>query len=93
MPTQNQPSVGVLERLRQAIKFPAHLQRAREYWWQSQQAVCLVNQAWDDQTNEVIAPHVKRPGARTIQAAVFDAQSHRTILKLEGTEVPVEIEL
>lgn len=93
VPTQNQPSVGVLERLRQAIKFPAHLQRAREYWWQSQQAVCLVNQAWDDQTNEVIAPHVKRPGARTIQTAVFDAQSHRTILQLEGTEVPVEIEL
>lgn len=62
MPTQNQPAVSVLERLRQAINSPAHLRRARECWWQSQQAVCLVNQAWDDQTNEVIAPQVKRAG-------------------------------
>ena len=93
VPTQNQPSVGVLERLRQAIKSPAHLRRASECWWQSQQAVRLVNQAWDDQANEVIAPQVKRTGTRVIQTAVFDAQRHRTILQLEGTDVPVEIEL
>lgn len=93
VPTQNQPSVVVLERLRRAIKSPAHLHRARECWWQSQQTVCLVNQAWDEQANEVVAPRLGRSDARVIQTAVFDAQRHRTILQLEGVDDPVEIEL
>jgi len=43
MPMQNQPTVAVLEELRQTIKQPAHLRRAREIWWRSLQTVCLVN--------------------------------------------------
>lgn len=75
------------------IKSPAHLRRARECWWQSQLTMCLVNQAWDDQANEVVAPRLGRSDARVIQTAVFDAQRHRTILQLEGVDVPVETEL
>lgn len=55
--------------------------------------MCLVNQAWDDQANEVVAPRLGRSDARVIQTAVFDAQRHRTILQLEGVDVPVETEL
>ena len=55
--------------------------------------MCLVNKAWDDQANEVVAPRLGRSDARVIQTAVFDAQRHRTILQLEGVDVPVEIEL
>ena len=35
----------------------------------------------------------KRPGARVIQAAVFDAERYQTILQLKGASAPVEIAL
>jgi len=78
-PVKNQPSVTVLEGLRQALKKPQHLRRARVCWWQSFQAVCLVNQMWDVQAQEVVAPQDKRPGAVLIQTAVFDALRYQTI--------------
>ena len=93
VPVRNQPKVDVLESLRQAIKSPKHLRRARECWWQSKQALCLVNQTWDEQRQEALSSQEKRPGARVIQTAVFDAQRYRTILQLKGSSVPVEIEL
>jgi hypothetical protein len=93
VPLQEQPKVPVLEGLRQALKHPAHLRRARECWWHSMQALCLVNQVWDEQRQEVAAPQEKRPGARMIQSAVFDAQRYRTILQVKGASSPVEIEL
>jgi|ERR1035437_3079594 hypothetical protein len=93
VPVRNQLKVDVLESLRQAIKSPKHLRRARECWWQSKQALCLVNQTWDEQRQEALSSQEKRPGARVIQTAVFDAQRYRTILQLKGSSVPVEIEL
>jgi len=33
IPVQNEPGVIVLEALRQTLKQPAHLRRARELWW------------------------------------------------------------
>ena len=93
VPVQSQPKAVVLESLRQAIKTPEHLRRARQCWWQSMQAVCLVNQAWDSVEQEVVSGQEKRAGARLIQTAVFDAQRNRTILQLKGVSPPVEIEL
>ena len=93
VPVRSQPKLDVLESLRQAIKQPQHLRRSRECWWQSKQALCLVNQAWDEQANEALSPKEKRPQARVIQTALFDAQRYRTILQLKGSSVPVEIEL
>jgi hypothetical protein len=90
VPLRNSPKVDVLESLRQAIKAPVHLRRARECWWQSKQALCLVNQVWDEQRQEIAPPPQKRQGARLIQTAVFEAQRYRTILQLKGTPVPVE---
>jgi len=92
VPVKNQPSVAVLEGLRQDLKKPQHLRRARTCWWQSLQAVCLVNQMWDAQAQEVVSPQDKRPGAVLIQTAAFDALSYQTVLQLKGRS-PVEIQL
>ena len=93
VPVRNKPNIKVLEGLRQAIMIPENLRRARECWWQSKQALCLVNQVWDEQRQEVASPAQKRQGARMIQTAVFDTQRYRTLLQLKGTPVPVEIDL
>lgn len=93
VPTHNQPTIAVLEGLRQTLKSPQHLRRARTCWWQSMKSVCLVNQMWDAQAQEVVSPQDKRPAAQLIQAAVFDEQRYLTILKLKGAISPVEIEL
>jgi hypothetical protein len=93
VPVKNQPSIDVLEDLRQAIKNPQHLRRARTCWWESIQAVCLVNQMWDAQALEVVSPKEKRPNAQRIQTAVFDANRYQTVLQLKGAASPVEIKL
>lgn len=93
VPVHRQPTVAVLEGLRQALKTPAHLRRARVCWWQAVQSVCLVNQVWDAGAQEVVSLQDKRPGARVIEAAAFDAQRYRTMLQLKGASSPVEIEL
>ena len=93
VPSHRQPTVAVLEGLRQALKTPTHLRRARLCWWQAMQSVCLVNQQWDEQAGEVAALQDKRPGVRLIEVAVFDAPRYRIILQLKGVSIPVEIEL
>ena len=93
VPVKNRPSITVLEGLRQALKKPQHLRLARSCWWQSFQAVCLVNQMWDVQTQEVVSPQEKRQGASLIHTAVFDALRYQTVLQLKGAKSPVEIQL
>lgn len=93
VPEQNQPTVAVLESLRQAIKKPANLRRAREIWWNSLKRVCLVNQRWDTGADEVVSAKDQRPGACVIEAARFDAQAYKTVLQLAGHSSPLEIEL
>jgi hypothetical protein len=93
VPSHRQPTVAVLEGLRQALKTPTHLHRARLCCWQAMQSVCLVKQLWDEPAGEVAVPQDKRPGARVIEAALFDAQRYRTILQLKGASSPVEIAL
>jgi len=93
VPLKNKPSVAVLEGLRQALKEPENLRRARTCWWQSVQATCLVNQMWDARMLEVVSPDERRPGGLLIQTAVFDGPKYRTVLQLQGANSPVEIDL
>jgi hypothetical protein len=55
--------------------------------------VCLDNQLWDWETNEVVA--VKRIVSTTnmIGSACYEPESNRTLLSLIGAEESVEIEL
>lgn len=93
MPAQNEPNAAVLEELRQVLKLPVHLQRARELWWSSRKSVCLDNQQWDMVSEEVVSPKARRPAALDILSSRFDAQSYRTILQLAGQISPLEIAL
>jgi len=92
-PAQNEPNAAVLEELRQVLKLPKPLHRARELWWSSRQSVCLDNQQWDVASEEVVSPKARRPGALDIVSARFEAQGYRTILQLAGQTSPLEIEL
>lgn len=91
-PEQNEPNAALLEELRQLIRRPDHLRRAREHWWNSRQTLCLDNQQWDPGSEEVVAPKAKRPMARKILSARFDARAYKTVLELAGSD-PLEIEL
>ena len=93
VPAQNQPTATFLEDLRLAIKLPAHLQRAREIWWNSSQTVCLVNQLWDVQADETVSAKDRRPGAKMIESAHFDPRVYKTVLQLAGQTSPLEISL
>lgn len=84
--------MAVLEGLRQALKQPAHLRRARECWWSSRQTVCLENQHWDPVTEEVVSPKDQQPNALAIQSAHFDAPAYKTVLQSAGQSSPLEIE-
>lgn len=92
-PEQNEPSAPVLESLRQALKALANLRRARVCWWESRQTLCLDNQWWDMDAEEVVSPKDNRPKARKILSARFDAQAYKTVLQLAGETTPLEIEL
>ena len=92
-PEQNEPKAAILEDLRQVLKLPANLRRAREHWWDSRLTVCLDNQLWDTDAEEVVGPKEKRPNARKILSARFDKQAYMTVLQLMGEGTPLEIEL
>ena len=93
MPAQKQPTVEVLEDLRQELKLPIHLRRAREVWWRSSQTVCLVNQLWDVDAGEVVSAKDRRPEAKVIESAHFYSQAYKTVLRLAGQSGLLEIAL
>ena len=90
-PVQNQPTKTVLEGLRQTLKKPVNLRRAREIWWDCLQSVCLINQRWDGALNEVVDTAAGNPQSKLIQAASFDRTKYQTVLQLAGQSDPVEI--
>lgn len=92
-PAQNEPNVSSLEELRQVLKQPTNLRRARELWWLGRQTLCLENQQWDIDAEEVAGPKENRPEVRRIKAAWFDPQAYKTVLQLEGLSSLLEIEL
>ncbi len=92
VPLQHQPNAAQMEELRQIIKLPKNLLRAREIWWASMQSMCLVNQWWDLTANEVVSsPRHKLVNAFRIESAVFDLHGNKTVLKLAGQTSPLEI--
>lgn len=91
VPAQNQPAVAILEELRQALKLPIHLRRAREIWWNSSQTVCLVNQLWNVDATEIVSTRDRRSGAKVVESARFDTQAYKTVLQLAGQIAPLEI--
>ena len=92
-PVQNRPTDRLLEAIRQEIKKPEHLRRARELWWQSRQTLCLENKHWVIDDERLASPQERRPDTRLILAGRFDAESYRTLLTLEGETAPLEIQL
>jgi hypothetical protein len=93
VPLSRRPPIAELEGLRQSLKLPAHLLRARHIWWRKLQTACLDNQLWDWQTSEVVV--VKRIVSTTnmIGSACYEPQTNRTRLFLIGAQECVEIEL
>ncbi len=91
VPLQNQPTVKQLEAIRQTLMKPVNLRRAREMWWNSMQTVCLVNQRWAANLQEVVSG-TKTPGLM-IKAASFNAKAYKTVLLFGGQTRSQEIEL
>ena len=94
VPTQESPSAGLLEEIRQAIKEAENLLRARKLWWQSRQTLCLDNLLWDTTTLAVVTPKGTRTS--TVQIVVsgrFDGVRNRTVLHLAREPLPLEIQL
>ncbi len=93
VPTQNQPTYSVLEDLRQVLKLPKHLRRAREIWWLSTQTVCLDNQLWEARVSKVVNVRHQMHDAFVIKSAHFDPQEYKTLLSFLGQTDSVEIKL
>jgi hypothetical protein len=92
VPARRSPSASLLEELRQVLKKPANLKKARELWWKSRQTVCLENQHWDASAQAVVSPSARRPRAVAILAAHFDARKYRTALTLaNGDQVEIQL--
>lgn len=93
VPVSRRPPLAVLEGVRQALKQPVHLLRARDIWWRKLATVCLENQLWDWHSNEVVA--VKRVVSTTnmIGSARYEPETNTTRLSLIGAQKYVEIQL
>jgi hypothetical protein len=93
LPHSRRPPLAVLEGLRQALKQPAHLRRARSIWWVKLRTTCLCNQLWDWQANEVVV--MKRIASTTYQiaSARYEVKDNKTLMALIGASEGVEIEL
>ena len=93
VPHSQRPPSAVLEGLRQALRQPAHLQRARGLWWRKLCTACLDNQLWDWESNEVVV--MKRIASTTylIVSASYEPEENKTLLSLAGAAEGVEIEL
>lgn len=93
VPHSRRPPLAVLEGLRQTLRPPAHLRRARDIWWSKLQTACLDHQLWDWQTSEVVV--MKRIASTTymIDSACYEPRENKTLLTLIGALEGVEIEL
>lgn len=92
-PAQNEPTAAMLEDLRLALKQAANLRKARRLWWGSRQTLCLDNLMWDVDGEEAISPKVQRAKALAIEWSRFDERTYKTVLKLSGRTMPLEITL
>lgn len=93
VPHSHRPPLAVLEGLRQALRQPVHLRRARGIWWSKLQTACLDNQLWDWQGNEVVVMRWIGSTTYMIGSARYEPESNKTLLSLMGAPEGVEIEL
>lgn len=93
IPAHNEPTVAVLEDLRFVVKQAVNLRKARGLWWGSRQTLCLDNLMWDVDGEEAISPKDHRLRALAIEWVRFDDRAYKTVLKLAGRTMPLEIEL
>lgn len=93
VPLSRRPPIAVLEGLRQSLKLPAHLFRARCIWWRKLQTACLDNQLWDWQTSEVVVVKKIVSTTNMIVSACYEPETNKTRLSLIGAQEYVEIEL
>ncbi|WP_246226451.1 DUF4160 domain-containing protein [Pseudomonas atagonensis] len=93
VPLSRRPPLAVLEGLCRALEQPAHLRRARGIWGSGLQTVCLDNQLWDMQANEVLGMRLVTDTTYRVGSARYMPDEDRTLLTLTGSLEGVEIEL
>lgn len=93
VPLSRRPPAAVLEGLRQSLKQPVHLLRARGIWWRKLQTVCLDSQLWDWQSNGVVVVKGITSTANMIESARYVPETNKTWLSLIGTREGLEIKL
>ncbi|MCF4996473.1 DUF4160 domain-containing protein [Pseudomonas syringae] len=93
VPLSRRPPTTVLEGLRQSLRQPEHLRRARDIWWHRLQTACLDHQWWDCQTDEVVVIRQIASTTYRIDSAHYEPEANRTLLTLVGAQEGVEIEL
>jgi hypothetical protein len=69
------------------------LLRARGIWWRKLKTVCLDNQLWDWQSNEVVVVNRIASTTNMIGSACYEPETNTTRLFLISTREAVEIEL
>ncbi|WP_285409424.1 DUF4160 domain-containing protein [Pseudomonas sp. FR229a] len=87
------PPLAVLNGLCLSLGQPAHLRRAHGIWWSGLQTVCLDNQIWDCQTNEVPVMKPVTDQIYRIGSARYHPEADKVLLTLIGKLEGVEIEL
>lgn len=70
-----------------------NLTRARECWWISRSTLCLENQGWDTDADEVASVRLDRPAVCPILSASFDPLAYTTRIRLSGHARLMEIAL
>ncbi len=91
-PSLRAPKATLLEELRQRLKSPETLRRARRLWWQSRSTTCLDNQRWDVDEHCVRVAKASRGRDARVVASIYDPEKNITVLQLER-HGRVEIEL
>ncbi|MCU1759398.1 DUF4160 domain-containing protein [Pseudomonas sp. 14P_8.1_Bac3] len=93
VPHTNRPPVAVLEGLRDTLRQPAHLRRARTVWWEKLHTVCLDHQLWDWRSGEVVVKKNIASTTHLIGSACYEPETNRTLLGLMSAPEGVEIKL
>lgn len=93
VPLSRRPPLAVLNGLCLSLGQPAHLRRARGTWWSGLKTVCLDNQIWDCQANEVPVMKPVTDETYRIGSARYEPDEDKVLLSLIGKLEGVEIEL
>lgn len=88
------PKAPFLEDIRQQIRSAGNLLQIRHLWSTAlgHLKLCLLNKAWDDGRDRVIAVPASKKAVRILDAT-FRATNNTTVLSLSGPPHQVEIQL